>query len=301
MDIIIWGIGSKKQRKMLVDKTHNESLHWIFTPLRFVKTSKLGVKRKIIIMRYIMKKLVYSSYLFLALLLLIQCKSTTTAESSSELSFTPLSVGDITQIIFTSDSSTTLFSMIGTTKRKDGKEIIIGTFKYGTQEPDTFYYLLSDGYFITSRIDSVTYDSSVVNVNPFREQRLAKSYPESGDSWLHTIGDPDSIYWIAEKQDTFSSYFGNINDVFKFTLYENMYSPFLNTYYAKNMGWIGSTSFGYDSTEFMFKCSYKKILGKVYGELWPEKDISGFKTILNKNQYHEFIQTNILGVTSKRF
>ncbi len=248
-----------------------------------------------------MKKLVYSSYYFLALLLLIQCKSTTTTESPSKLSFTPLSVGDITQIIFTTDSSTTLLSMIGTTKRKDGKEVIVGTFKYGTQEPDTSYYLLSDGYFIATEIDTITYDSSLVKVNPFREQRLAKSNPESGDSWQHTIGEPDSIFWLAERQDTYSSYFGDISNVFKFTLYENTSYPMLSTYYGNNMGWVGSSSSGNDSTGFKFICSYKKISGKVYGELWPDKDFSGFKIAPRKTQYHEFIQTNILGVASNGF
>ncbi len=252
-----------------------------------------------------MKKIMIFLIIFFFFQYLIKCTSTTTYPDSN--SYTPLSVGDMTQIIFTQDSSTTLFSIIDKIKRKDGKEVFIGTFKYGTQEPDTSYYAISNGYFISTLLDTVSDDSMMKKINPFLEQRLAKSFPEQGDTWLHTIGNPDSVYWIAEKEELFNTFWGEVDDVFRFELYEkNAVNPFLKTYYGINMGWIGSKLSYFDFPDLDCICSYKKVSGKVYGELWPEKTITWSEIPSEQNRIKKIIRIsfinniNILGNTSHK-
>lgn len=75
---------------------------------------------------------------------------------SSEIttSYTPLNVGDVRQLIFRGDSSTTLMSVVGKTNRSDGTEVFIEDWKYGTQAPTVSYYLVKDGYFLATELDS---------------------------------------------------------------------------------------------------------------------------------------------------
>jgi hypothetical protein len=192
-------------------------------------------------------------------------------------SYTPLAMGDVTQLIFVKDSSTTVFSIVGQTRRKDGQRVFTAESKYGSAEPLTSHYFITDGYYVATELEPVGNDPVMLEVNPYREQRLAKSFPEPGDTWLHTPGAADSAYWIAEEIGTFPTLFGKVRDVYEFRLYNAGYrDPFLITYYAKDLGWIGSSGFGFDSSAVQFMCSYKKVSGKTYGVLWPDKDFSGF-------------------------
>lgn len=229
---------------------------------------------------------------FSILLLLFYCSSDTSGPNNS-VSYTPLSLGDITQLIYIKDSSTTLFKIVDKTLRKDGKSVYIGEWQYGTQNSFTSYYFISDEYFIATELDTVEDDSLLLELNPFREQRLAKSFPKSGDTWLHTHGDPDSVYWVADEIGVFSTFFGEVSEVYGFRLFDkNDTYPFLITYYGGDLGWIGSSSFGFDSTEVQFLCSYKKVSGKTYGELWPEKDFSGTKTVFDPHSLSKLIYEN---------
>jgi hypothetical protein len=204
--------------------------------------------------------------------LLTQCDKIL-SERVMPQNYTPVSIGDVTQLILMPDSSTIKFSITGQTKRKDGLNVFQGEWKYGTLNPLTFHYYLSDGYFIATELDTFSNDSILAAVNPFREQRLAMSYPRGGDTWLHTMGDPDSSYWVTTVADPFPTLFGDIEDVHGFDLYlwKDDVSPSLTTFYGPGLGWIGSSWYSGQGVSRV-TCSYKKISGNTYGELWPEKD-----------------------------
>ena len=223
---------------------------------------------------------------------LYQCK-TNMDSSKNNVSYTPLAVGDITQMIMMKDSSTILFSIVGKATRADGKKVFLGLWKSGTQEPDTSYYLVSDGYFKATELDTVKDDSLLAIPNPFREQRLAKSFPEEGDTFIHTIGEGDSSYWYAEKVDTLTTLFGKVNNVFRFQLYTGSRSLYLLTCYAKGIGWIATDICSIGSPEIDYLCAYKKIYGKTYGRLWPEKDSKGLTKFVKEKVISSLIGSSL--------
>lgn len=186
-------------------------------------------------------------------------------------SYTPLDVGDIRQLVFHGDSSTTLMSVVGKTNRSDGTEVFIEEWKYGKQSvPFVSYYLVKDGYYMATELDTTSDDDINKAINPFGEQRLAKSHPVDGETWIHTLGRYDGAFWVSESIRKLNTLCGTFDNVFAFTLFEKPGSSILTTYYAGGVGYLGtSTSFfpGLD-----FSCSYIKVNGKVYGHLWPAKD-----------------------------
>jgi hypothetical protein len=207
---------------------------------------------------------------FLLILMLIIWKCVGNPLSSDiNMSFTPLNVGDVRQIIYYADSSTTLFSIVGKTRRSDGTEVFVEETKYGTQQAlFTSYYLIKDGYFVATELDTTDRDDIDKNINPFAEQRLAKSYPEDGDTWKHTLGQIDSPFLISKSIGQLHTFCGTFDNVFGFSL-----SDLLTTFYAKGIGWIG-TSTAFSDVMVDFSCSYIRVDGKVFGHLWPEKDIT---------------------------
>jgi hypothetical protein len=192
-------------------------------------------------------------------------------------SYTPLSVGDMTQLVFTLDSSTTSLEIVGTEERQDGQVVYKGLYKTGTFTPIENYYYVSDGFFIQTELDTVRSIYLDSQVNPFREQRLARSFPETGDTWMHTPSDSNAGYFIATKAESFSTLWGKVDNVYKFDLYDpKEATPFLTLFYGPDLGWIGSTPAFGEPGEVLFACSYKFVSGNYYGQLWPEKDLSPF-------------------------
>lgn len=189
------------------------------------------------------------------------------------ITYTPLSVGDFTQLVFLADSSTITFGIIGRTQRTDARPVFIGEWQDGTFEPDTFYYFLKDGYFVSTELDTIEDDWLIRLVNPFREQRLAKSQPHPGDAWVHTTGNSDSSFWIARAEEKLVTFSGEFENVFGFELHSNDgTSYFLKTYYGLGVGWLATA--GDETTGLYVSCSYKKIGDKRFGELWPAKNPS---------------------------
>lgn len=191
--------------------------------------------------------------------------------------FTPLNIGDVTQLVFPMDSSTISFCIVGKTKRADNQVVFIGEWQDGTQEPNTFYYFLKDGYFLSTELDTIKDDWLMHLVNPFREQKLAKSQPHNGDVWVHTVGNSDSTYWIAKPEQKLDTFCGEFRNVYGFGLFSKYdIEPFLKTYYGLGIGWLGTAVS--DTSGLIASCSYKKVGDKTFGELWPAKNpiYSGF-------------------------
>ena len=228
-----------------------------------------SIFRKIILAIKNIPFLKFLKILLLLFLIIVLWKCVGNPLSSDvNMSYTPLNVGDVRQLVYYADSSTTLFSIIGKTKRSDGIDVFIGQWKYGTQDPIVSYYLVKDGYFMATELDTTDRDDIDKNINPFGEQRLAKSYPEDGDSWQHTLGQVDSPFLIAKSIGQLHTFCGNFDGVFGFYL-----SGLLTTFYAKGIGWIGTSSV-FSSTVLNFSCSYVRVNGKIYGQLWPAKDLT---------------------------
>jgi len=187
--------------------------------------------------------------------------------SSYDDSYTPLTIGDVTQLIFLSDSSTILLEIIGTTQRTDGLSVCICGFKYGKSSLDTSYYCIKDGYLVATELEPVQNDPLLILTNPFREQRIAKSHPSDGDRWIHTPGEADTIWCIAIKVDAIDVPAGHFKNVFAFNI-----AGFLTVYYSQRIGWIGSDMSFITSPGPDFSCSYKNVNGNQYGYLFPPKD-----------------------------
>jgi hypothetical protein len=205
-------------------------------------------------------------------------------------------------LIFRGDSSTTLMSVVGKTNRGDGTEVFIEEWKYGTQAPTVSYYLVKDGYFLATELDTTSQSWINKNINPFGEQRLAKSYPVDGETWIHTVGSYDSLFWKSELIRKLTTFSGTFDNVFGFTLFENPGSSILTTYYAKGVGYIGTAMAFFPGLDF--SCSYVRVNGREYGHLWPAKDSTLIpkdkKEFVNEKlaQYHFLIgqRFKLLGV-----
>ena len=199
--------------------------------------------------------------------LLLSCSSP--VESPYADSYTPISVGDITQVVFLGDSSTYLFSIIGKTKRSDGETAYIQTLKYSARfdtitvnSLDTTYLALTNGYYVATNLNKVESSSFYFEKNPYIEQRIAKSFPDDGDNWEVIVPRTDSDYLVAEYLGQFETATKSYENVFGFKSYDydDKYQDI--NYYAKGIGWIGSPA---------YLCTYKNVSGKEFGSLWPEK------------------------------
>jgi hypothetical protein len=196
-----------------------------------------------------------------------------TAPDINDDSYTPLNAGDQTQIVFLPDSITQMLRITGIVERSDRQKVYVMESKLGINDPDTMgYYYIKDGYYMSTELNRIKFDPVLAKINPFNEQRLAKSNPEASDMWYHTVGDTDSLYFIADKIDSLDTYCGTFKDVFAFQLfYKNSDSFFMKIYYGKNLGYL-ATELGFATgPEMVALCSYKKIGNHTYGNPRPEK------------------------------
>jgi hypothetical protein len=100
--------------------------------------------------------------------------------------------------------------------------------------------------------------------NPFGEQRLAKLYPNDGDTWQSIVGDSSSLYFVAKSIGSQKTPAGLFYNCFSFTL-----DNFLSVNYSEGIGHISSIFLG-DSTGVL--SNYLKVNGKIYGKKIPPKD-----------------------------
>jgi hypothetical protein len=213
--------------------------------------------------------------LFLDLLLLvIHCdKDSPTNPSADHDSYTPLHSGDVTQLISVRDSSTVLLEIGGQVKRSDGLTVFEQLLTSGTDPADTSYTYTDGEFLIDTNLEPVNQNSELISVNPFQEQRLAKSFPHENDTWSHTVGDSDSMVFVARKEEKIHTLWDDIEG-FAFDLYDSTGVRMMSIYYAKRLGWIGTATSQFRTD--LYICSYKKIGSKEWGELRPAKNADGW-------------------------
>lgn len=241
-------------------------------------------------------RIVHIGLYFIILLLSFSCDNFMSGTPSHQFyssAYMSLDVGDVRQIISVQDSSTLLWTIFGKTYRKDGEMVYCMEWKSETVSRDTLYYIIKDGYFLGTELDTTSRTDIDIRVNPFNEQRLAKLYPSNGEVFVHTPGELDSMYWYSRKEDPIKTFCGVFDDVYSFSLFGNLESmQMLKTYYARGFGYIGTA--GFYSTDIVFSVSYIKLKHITIGNLWPEKDFGdGFNTELKKDIY-EFLINGFL-------
>ena len=227
-----------------------------------------------------MKKI---ALLFISFLILFCDK--TIIPDIDDSTFAPLNVGDVRQLIDPADSSTNLLSVIGKTERTDGQEVFIQTWKYGTHDPDTSYYFIFNGYYMSTQLDTVKDSLGNYNKqNPFQEQRLAVEHPNEGEKYIQIVGDSLSMIRMTKYFGTFNSFAGSIDSTFAFIMFENFDTVYIDTFlilcFAKDIGWVG-TYYG-SFNNLIVSLSYVKIGNEAIGELFPEKDPMEYSNRLKK-------------------
>jgi len=263
-------------KQMPEAKLKGKQLKWSNTAVQRTRLRRAAnfrsLAKVILIKQIIMRETLRAIFISSFTLVLWACSSPT--ELYIQETYTPLSIGDQTQIINLADSSTFLFSIVGTTSRDDGENVYIGTYEYSMvldtlifYNTDTLYFLISDGYFKTTTLHDV--DSNSI----YFEQRIGKPFPKDGDTWTVVDSLYYSDYMVAEKYEYFMTFFGNAEETFAFKSYEYDGYPLQTYYYGKNIGWIGTSN---SSSEVVQLCSYKKINNKVYGKRWPAKPLKYF-------------------------
>jgi len=206
--------------------------------------------------------------------LLCACSKSSVSSEAAASSYMLLNVGDVRQLVYQNDSSTVRWNIVGTTKRKDGTDVFIGQYIPGTEPPDTAYYFLRDGYFLSTLLDTSA-NWGYNPTNPYWEQKLARLYPTNGEQWHIIVGENDSTSFVAAHFQEKKVLCGNFLDVygFTYTYYSNgMLDTMLTPFYAPNIGFIG-TDINRDLQPDV-SASYLKVGGREMGSLWPAKNPS---------------------------
>lgn len=221
--------------------------------------------------------------LIYSLLLLFAACSDSVEPEIISLPYMSLTIGDERQFFFTTDSSTILYIVKEKLQRSDGYGVYTYEWYSGKDTiPSIRYYAIKDGFFIATELDTVRDSTNYVPGNPFREQRLAKLYPEDGETWQNIPGDSTALYFVAKNIGTQKTPAGIFHNSFSFTL-----DNFLSVNYSKGIGHIASILLA-DSTAFL--STYLKVNNKIYGTKIPAKDPiypnTNFKNNYNKLFYH---------------
>lgn len=164
-------------------------------------------------------------------------------------------IGDVRQILIPigNDTSLQTYEVTGLTQRGDGQQLYSWVINGDSTYP-LFYYLGSE-YFISSLVNKTT-DSSAVRVNPYEEQKLAKLFPQPGDTWASFPGNSKSLTFTARYVGDKTTLCGIFHNVYAFK------ADIIEEYYAPNVGWIGSLLLS-DST--FCSAKYLKVNGVEYG------------------------------------
>jgi hypothetical protein len=201
------------------------------------------------------------------IVLQLSCAEPTDPPVEPESNYAPLNKGDIRQIVFAFDSSTFLMRVLDSRKRQDGRDVFGMEQTEGTQPPDTFYYLIKDGYYMATDLQ-LHQDS----INPFYEQRLAKVHPVNGEIWQHFEGETYPHYLKAIFFNEIATLCATFKNVFGVMLTDSLgrVDTILTVFYAENVGWIGSdidNDFQPDAS-----LTYAKVADREIGKLWPAKN-----------------------------
>jgi hypothetical protein len=107
--------------------------------------------------------------------------------------------------------------------------------------------------------------------NPFREQRLARSYPQQGESWKTSPGTHDTDIFFADYRSAVKTECGIFARVCAFVLQPRFAGDTLCMipHYAPGVGYIG-TDLNNDHL-LDVSVAYSKVGGREYGKPWPVK------------------------------
>lgn len=184
-------------------------------------------------------------------------------------SYMNLHVGDVRQFLIPlpGDTSVQTYEVTSLSLRADGQQLYNWVVNGDSTYP-LFYYLGAE-YFMSSLLTKTT-DSTAVRVNPYGEQKLAKLFPQPGDTWASFAGNPMSLTFTAKFIGDKTTLCGTFHNVYAFK------TDMLEEYYAPNVGWIGVLLLS-DSTYCPAK--YLKVNGVEYGvrsaiTTMPEKTVN---------------------------
>lgn len=220
------------------------------------------------------------------LCLFVSCSDSVSTKTNKQ-PLVSLAVGDERQFIYTVDSSTIFFVITGQKQRSDGLNTFVCEEYYGKNTtPFVSYYAIKDGYYISTRLDT-TYDPRIhMPNNPYCEQRLAKLFPNDGDTWQNWETDSTYSSFTTKSIGSQKTPAGVFNNCFGFT-----WSNRLNVNYAEGIGHISST-FLEDGTAYV--STYIKVNGKVYGNKFPAKNFPQIDSLAKSNPKKMF--KSLLGI-----
>lgn len=197
---------------------------------------------------------------------IISC-SETVAPGLAPQPYMSLTIGDERQIVSITDSSTVQWVITDTLRRSDGQLVFQTKWYYGTGTvPNIQYYLIQDGFFKSTSLDTLRDTTSFVIGSYFGEQKLAKIYLLDNDTWanqFYSHGDTTLSTFLAKYHGQFIADTETFNLCFRF---ETNFGA--SIYYAQNIGYVGILLS--DSTGSL--ASYIKINGREYGIKVPPKN-----------------------------
>jgi len=238
------------------------------------------------------------------ILFLFFCQNPKVNNTTPQFTYTPLHTGDIRQLINIADSSTILITIAGSKVRTDGQEMFIEIQKYGIGSSeysfDTSYCFLRDGFIIYTTIDTGKDSTGAYNnSNPFGEQRSALEKPIEGFKW-YPIQDGYSHFRSTRYAGIYQTLAGQFDSVFAYDNWwyvDTTMEIILCTYYARNVGWIGSewVNEKIDPQKTIIKLAYAKIGSDTYGNLFPDRDpvIGSMAKKFNRNRM--IFNSNLMG------
>lgn len=213
--------------------------------------------------------LIGRSLFFISIFLLgLSCSSPTNVADTGEniASYSPLRVGIIKQSFSFADSTYQTSKILGRAFREDGQEVYISEItsssKHITDIRTYGYQFIKNGYLYSTLL--VKGD---LKLNPYHEVRIAKEFPDNGDSWILNPSaiDSNKILFTAFYIGQMTTPAGVFQDVFKYKFYDDTKLDTSTVYYAKGIGSIGSLSkYG------LVLVNYVKIEDKEYGKLEPQ-------------------------------
>lgn len=174
----------------------------------------------------------------------------------------------MTQMVLLADSTSAIYQVVGKATRSDGQSVFVELKSEESGTPNSSFYYLADGYLVSTVLDTIGLVGSDLQNNPFQEQRIAKSQPNTGDKWDLVTGNDQSGYIVAKSVGQFKTFYGTVDDVFSFQLFTPEAKPLRTDYYGKNIGWIGTDIFQADTVIAQYRCSYKNISGTTCGQVW---------------------------------
>lgn len=184
------------------------------------------------------RAVIYSLFIF-SLYTLNGCTSTTEPAGVKD-GYVILKAGTVKQFYNYSDSTYTNEKIYGIVTREDGQEVYIlghnNSSPYSHLLGYSYCFIRNDYYYFTQLVKDVN------SVNPFREYRLGKVYPNDGDSWYsdEDTQNPERNYFTAHYIGQMKVPAGTFQNVYDFQYYDPTIEDTLHAYYAEGIGSIGS-------------------------------------------------------------